>query len=183
MNRPAPIAGLRLRLRPVELSDAAYIHALRTDPRLNAHLSAVTGAAADQRAWIERYLGREAAGHEVYFVIERLDNGRPCGTVRLYGIEADGFTWGSWILDGSKPTKAALESAVLSMGYGFDDLDRTLARIDVRHENARALAFYRRFGMTEIAQDELNTYFTLSRPLFLAARPRFWAALSGEAAG
>jgi len=178
MTRAEPVEGVSLRLRPVRLGDAAYIHALRTDPRHNTHLSAVTGTVADQCRWIEQYLMREAAGREVYFVIERLSDDQPCGTVRLYGIEADRFTWGSWILDAGKPAKAALESALLSMGYGFEVLGGTCAEIDVRRENLRAIAFYRRFGMIETGADDLNLYFTYSRARFLTDRPRLWAALS-----
>lgn len=180
-SRPAPVNGLRLRLRPVELSDAAYIHGLRTDSALNAHLSAVTGTVADQRAWIADYLRREAAGHEVYFVIERRADGQSCGVVRLYGIAADRFTWGSWILDAGKPPKAALESAILSMGFGFEVLSLEQAEIDVRCGNHHAIAFYRRFGATETGADGLNLYFTHQRARFLADRPRLWAALDEEA--
>jgi len=181
MTRPVSLSGLRLRLRPVELSDAPYIHGLRTDSRYNLHLSAVTGTADDQRAWIERYLLREAGGCEVYFVIERLVDAQPCGAVRLYDIGAERFTWGSWILDAGKPAKAALESAVLSFGFGFEALGRTEALIDVRHENHRAAAFYRRFGMIETGQDDVNLYFTYTRARFLADRPRHWSAMTEEA--
>ena len=111
----------RLCLRLVEPEDADFIHGLRMDPAYNAHLSAVDGTAADQRAWISRYKEREAAGRELYYVIERRD-GTPCGLVRLYGIGTDGFTWGSWILNRDKPAGAALESAVLSFGVGFEKL-------------------------------------------------------------
>lgn len=180
MSRPPSVEGLRLRLRPVVPEDAAYIHGLRTDPRLSAHLSPVTGTAADQRAWIEGYMMREAAGTEVYFVIERRADGRPCGTVRLYGIAADRFTWGSWILDPGKPPKAALESAVLSFGFGFGALNLVRADIDVRRGNHRALGFYRRFGMTETGGDDLNVFFSYPRARFLSDRPRLWAVLTEE---
>lgn len=183
MTRPAPINGVRLRLRPVDPSDAGYIHRLRTNPRLNTYLSAVTGTVEDQRDWIERYLSREAEGREVYFVIERLVDGRPCGTVRLYGIGTDRFTWGSWILDDAKPAKAALESTILSFGCGFEPPARTSAEIDVRRENTRAIAFYRRFGMAETAADGVNIYFTYSRARFLADRPGFMAILQANADG
>lgn len=157
-----PIAeGPRLRLRPVRLKDASYIHALRLDPTYNRHLSTVTGSVEKQRSWIVSYLQREAKGTEIYYIIERRDTGLPCGTVRLYEIEADRFTWGSWILDESKTPKAALESAVLSFGVGFFDLGKDLAKIDVRIANTHADAFYRRFGMNEkhrTAQDIFHEY-------------------------
>ena len=167
------IEGWRLRLRLVEASDAAYIHRLRTDTRYNKHLSAVTGGVAEQREWIEEYKRREAAGLEYYYIIERLDDCSPCGVVRLYDIEGDCFTWGSWILDANKPSKAALESAVLSFALGFRGLGARLALIDVRRENARALAFYRGFGMIETGEDADNCYFEYPRERFERDEPGY----------
>jgi len=102
--------------------------------------------------------------------------------VRLYGIGADRFTWGSWILDESKPPRAALESAVLSFGVGFERLGLARADLDVRRANARASAFYRRFGMTETGQDAENLYFTLSRDDFRRNRDDFMKRVQDQAA-
>ncbi|MEI4231625.1 GNAT family N-acetyltransferase [Roseovarius sp. D22-M7] len=167
MNSIHEIAGNCLRLRLVAPPDAAFIHALRTDPAYNAHLSPVTGTVADQQAWITAYKAREAAGQEFYYIIERQD-GVPCGTVRLYGITQDSFTWGSWILNADKPSGAALESALLSFSVGFEGLGLSRADIDVRRDNARAISFYRRFGMTETGADSENLYFELTGARFAA---------------
>lgn len=160
------IEGVRLALRLVTPEDANFIHGLRLDPRYNTHLSAVTGTVADQRGWIERYKAREAAGAEYYYVIERLDTGQACGVVRLYEIEGDQFTWGSWILNEDKPPKAALESAVLSFGAAFDRLGLRIAAVDVRKGNTRALHFYEQFNMTRVSEDHQNIYFTYSAEQF-----------------
>jgi RimJ/RimL family protein N-acetyltransferase len=174
-----PIHGHHLVLRLIQPADANYVFGLRSDPTYNTHLSQVHGTEEDQRRWITTYKTREAAGLEFYHIIARKD-GQACGTVRLYDIGAESFTWGSWILDAAKPPKAALESAVLSFDLGFQTLGRTKALIDVRHDNHRATAFYRRFGMTETGQDDVNLYFTYTRARFLADRPRHWAALTKE---
>lgn len=152
------IEGVQLVLRLVEPTDAEYIFGLRSNPSYNAYLSEVSGTADDQRRWIESYKERESFGIEYYFVIERFDGVR-CGVVRLYEIDADTFTWGSWILDHNKPAKAALESAVLSFGAGFGGLGRSRALLDCRLGNSRALNFYRRFGMAEVRSDKQNVYF------------------------
>lgn len=177
---PQQVVGPNLRLRLMRPEDAAYTHGLRTDPDLNRHLSEVRGTVADQRRWIEAYKEREAAGSEAYYIIERHD-GMPCGTVRLYGIAADRFTWGSWILDGNKPPKAALESAVLVYETGFDGFGLSRAVFDVRRENDRTLAFHRRFGATETGADDMDVYFTYSSDRFHADRPRHMAVLAGAA--
>ncbi|WP_241560116.1 GNAT family N-acetyltransferase [Solirhodobacter olei] len=180
MSIPEQMDGHRLRLRTVRLEDAEYIHGLRSDPAYNQHLSRVAGTAEDQRKWIESYKGRETVGLEAYYVIERLDNGQRCGLVRLYDIENDRFTWGSWILDANKPPKAALESAVLSLGVGFADLGRSLALIEARHDNLHATAFYLRFGMDLVGKDELSLYFEYPRSRFEADLATHLKAITGQ---
>ena len=166
------LEGARVRLRLVDPSDAPFIHGLRVDPALNTHLSPVDGSVAGQRAWIERYKAREAAGTEYYYLIERAD-GVPCGTVRLYNIGEQRFTWGSWILNEDKPPKAAIESALLSFGVGFETLGLDIADVDVRIANERAIAFYRRLGMTEVRRDEKELFFTFSAAQFADAMTAF----------
>jgi RimJ/RimL family protein N-acetyltransferase len=171
--RPFPVEGPRLRLRPVVPDDAAYIHALRTDPRYNMHLSPVTGGVEDQRRWIACYLEREAQGSEIYFVIERRSDAQRCGVVRLYDITGQQFTWGSWILDEHKPSKAALESAVLIYQIGFEHMQMQKAVFDVRCENAHTISFHRRFGATETGFDEINIYFEYTCEQFFFHLPQY----------
>lgn len=160
------IEGVRLALRLARPEDAAYIHGLRTDPRYNRYLSAVTGTVQDQEDWLRRYKAREAAGEEYYYVIERRQDGQSCGLVRLYDIRNDSLTWGSWILDQNKPPKAALESAVLSFDVAFNRLGKSVAFVDVRNENRKASSFYERFGMKRLRQDGQDTYYEYTRQQF-----------------
>jgi hypothetical protein len=173
------VEGPNLVLRLIGADDADYVHGLRTDAAYNTHLSEVRGTAQDQRRWIESYKAREADRQELYYVIERKDGIR-CGVVRLYNLSQDSFTWGSWILDNAKTPKAALESAVLSFGVGFDGLGMSHALVDARIGNDRALAFYRRLGMTELRRDDLNIYFSYLRSQFDTDRCGHMAVLEGE---
>lgn len=175
----ARVEGPNLRLRLIEPDDAHYVHGLRTDPSYNTHLSTISGTVEDQRLWIKAYKSREALGQEVYYVIERQD-GTCCGLVRLYNIEADRFTWGSWILDENKTSKAALESAVLSFGIGFERLGCKVACVDVRIGNNHAEAFYRRFGMSEVNRDDCDIFFEYSRERFLSDKRDFLGFLQKE---
>jgi len=161
----ARVEGPNLILRLIKPDDAAYVHGLRTNPFYNSHLSKITGTVQDQRAWIEGYQAREAAGQEFYYVIERKD-GMRCGLVRLYDFDVESFTWGSWILDESKPRKAALESAVLIYQIGFLGHNFGSAIFEVLNKNNHTLAFHRRFGALETGHDELNTYFEYPRARF-----------------
>lgn len=177
----ARIEGPNLTLRLIRPEDAGYVHVLRTDPAYSRHLSEVRGTAEEQRRWIEAYKAREADLRELYYVIERKDGTR-CGLVRLYDIGAESFTWGSWILDRNKTRKAALESAILSFGAGFDGLGTSLAYVVVRIENEHAEAFYRRLGMTEIRRDLLDIHFSYPRSRFDAERAAYMAILAEERA-
>lgn len=177
---PQEMSGTRLRLRLVRTEDAGYIHSLRTDPTYNTHLSTFNGTVDDQRRWIEAYKVREGAGQEGYYMIERLSDGVRCGLVRLYGIEGDHFTWGSWILDTNKPHKAALESAVLIYKIGFELLGLSKAVFDVRRRNTHTVSFHRRFGATEVASDDVNFYFDYPRARFESERQRYLQLLGWE---
>lgn len=160
-NSVSRCEGPNLALRLIQPEDAEYVYALRTDPEFGSNLSAVTGTVDDQRRWIDSYKTREAKSDEFYYIVERRD-GQVCGTVRLYDIGVQEFTWGSWILDRKKPRLAALESAVLSFGVGFHGLGLARALVDVRAGNHHAQAFYRRFGMSEIKRTEQDIYFEYS---------------------
>jgi len=159
------INGHSLNLRFVRPVDAAYIHQLRNDPTRNRYLSEVRGTIDDQRRWIDAYMTREASGGEFYYMIE-LSNGERCGTVRLYDIQPNFFTWGSWVLDHNKPRMAALESAMLSFGAGFLGLGLENARVEVLSQNTHAQAFYRRLGMRETHRTERETVFAYTRERF-----------------
>ena len=178
-NNIIQVEGPNLTLRLIQSKDAEYLYSLRSDPTYNTHLSRVSGTVEDQRLWIEGYKLREADLRELYYVIERKDGTR-CGLVRLYDIGPENFTWGSWILDHNKTRKAALESAVLSFGVGFDRLGLSFAHVDVRIGNEHAEAFYRRLGMTEIRRDLQDIYFKYSCSRFVDDQERYLEILRNE---
>lgn len=175
----ARVEGPKLVLRLIQPEDAVYVYGLRSNPAYNTHLSTVTGTVDDQRNWIEDYKSREAQGQELYYVIERKDGTR-CGLVRLYDIEAESFTWGSWILDENKTRKAALESAILSFGVGFDVMERAVANVDVRLENKHATSFYERLGMTETHRIDGQIFFAYPRARFDADKEAYYSILEQE---
>ncbi|MDZ4093833.1 MAG: GNAT family N-acetyltransferase [Paracoccaceae bacterium] len=164
------LTGHTVSLHLVGLQDAAYLCALRNDPRYSSHLSASVVTVAAQRDWIAAYKTREAQGLEYYFVIRRRDDGRACGAVRIYGVtppqEGGGqFTWGSWILDAAKPARAALDSALLVYRFGFDVLGLARAVFDVRCENAHTLRFHDRFGAPRVGQDAQDVFYEIPAAL------------------
>ncbi|HID5953700.1 TPA: GNAT family N-acetyltransferase, partial [Escherichia coli] len=90
-----------VKLRLVNESDASFILSLRLNENYNKFLSSVNNDIEKQKVWIRNYKQKENNNEEFYFIIETLD-GIPCGTVRIYDIHNNSFSWGSWILNESK---------------------------------------------------------------------------------
>lgn len=156
----------RSHLRLVQPEDAAFIHSLRHDPALNAHLSPPVADVAQQREWIERYKQREAAGAEFYFVI--VCDSLNCGVVRLYDLrEIDGqrsFSWGSWIITYPRPAGLVTYSAVCMYDIGFQSLGRDHCHFEVRKTNQRVIEFHLRTGARQTGEtdDALLFEFTIA---------------------
>jgi RimJ/RimL family protein N-acetyltransferase len=173
-----------IRLVPVREKHAEYIYSLRIDPVLNRHLSPPPPSAAAQAAWIGRYVEREQAGNEYYFLIERLD-GIPCGTIRLYDFNPpahpNSFCWGSWILDANKTRFAAIESALLVYELGFNRIGFAASHFDVRKGNTKVISFHEKFGARTTSDDEENVYMQLTRESFDAVKSNMLRLVMGHA--
>ena len=153
MLPPANVSGHACVLRLGEIKDAKFLYGLRVDPELSRYLSPVTGGVEGQAAWIASYKAREALGSEAYYIVEA-PGGRPCGTVRLYDIVAENFTWGSFILTPDKPAKAALDVMLHSLEIGFAAFGCDRAELDAKMENTQALSLYDRFGMARYGEED-----------------------------
>ena len=108
---------------------------------------------AEQQAWLARYANAE---DQAYFIIEYQNE--PVGTVRLYDPQGESFCWGSWILKNTRPSQAAMESALMVYAYAVDHLGFKSAHFDVRKGNEKVWQFHERFGarrVEETAKDHL----------------------------
>ncbi|MEX1670438.1 GNAT family N-acetyltransferase [Zhongshania guokunii] len=162
------IGSRSIYLRLVETQDAEFVYSLRVDPRYNRHLSAVSGGAEAQRAWLQAYKQREAAGQEYYFIICRRRDDMAIGTIRVYDFIGgrDSFAIGSWILTDNKTASSALESMSLAYRYGFEVLGFRSCHLDVRKENTKVISFHEKFGAVLSHDDADNVYFTMAPEAF-----------------
>ena len=158
-----------LMLRLVERSDANFILSLRMDERYNTFILMVTPDIESQVQWIERYKADEQNGKQFYFIIERKD-GEPCGTVRIYDLRDDSFSWGSWILNQNKTRFAALESAFLLYQFGFEKLGYRKSHFEVMRGNKGVIKFHQRMGATRVGEDQQNEYFEITKEAVDCAR-------------
>ena len=163
LRKAARVVGKTLSFRNATVDDAAFILSLRTDAEKSRYLSAVSGELAAQQAWLERYA---RADDQAYFIIEYQDV--PIGTVRLYDPQGESFCWGSWILHRSRPSQAAMESALMVYAYAVDHLGFTAAPFDVRKGTERVWQFHQRFGAVRIAETELDYLYRIEAPAITA---------------
>lgn len=162
------MTGKTLVLRDATVTDAAFILSLRTDEKKARFLSQVTPDLEAQRQWLEAYA---RATDQAYFIIEHQD--RPIGTLRLYDPRGASFCWGSWILVDSRPTQAAMESALMVYAYATDHLGFTAAHFDVRQGNERVWQFHERFGARRVGATALDYLYHLDLAAITAARTRY----------
>lgn len=119
MRHEHVVVGHALRLRPIQVDDAAFVLRLRCDPTLNRYLHATAPDLQAQRQWLAAY---EARDGDCYFVIEALADGSPQGLIAVYDIDPATRCgeWGRWmLLPGSM---AAIESAWLVYRLAFETL-------------------------------------------------------------
>ena len=175
LRKAAQVVGKTLVFRDATIDDAAFILSLRTDADKSRYLSAVSGELAEQQAWLARYAQTD---DQAYFIIEYQDV--PIGTVRLYDPQGESFCWGSWILQSSRPSQAAMESALMVYAYAVDHLGFTAAHFDVRKGNQRVWQFHERFGAQRIAETDLDYFYRLDGEAIAASRARYQRFLDGS---
>jgi len=166
--KAAFVVGKTLSFRNATVFDAAFILSLRTDVEKSRYLSAVSGDLEEQQTWLESYAH---AQDQAYFIIEF--NNTQIGTVRLYDPQGESFCWGSWILHSSRPSHAALESALMVYAYAVDHLGFTSAHFDVRKGNERVWQFHERFGAHRISESSLDFFYRIDGQAIADTRERY----------
>jgi RimJ/RimL family protein N-acetyltransferase len=154
-----------IKLRYVNVNDAAFILILRNDPTLNVYLSKTSNNISDQVRWIENYKLREANNEEYYFITEDL-SGIPFGTYRLYNIEQYSFEIGSWLFSPDSPQGMAVKADIICKEFGFESLKADYCRFEVRKLNSAVVRYHQRFQPDKVREDELNFYYQLTREKF-----------------
>ncbi|WP_051302886.1 GNAT family N-acetyltransferase [Psychromonas aquimarina] len=161
--------GKTIKFRLVEISDAEFINSLRVDGKYNKYLSKVTGSVKDQKEWIKKYKEKEKSGIEYYFIIEKIADKTPIGTVRLYDFASvkGSFSWGSWILNENKTRLSAVESAMLVYELAFRTLQFSKCHFEVRKENKGVITFHKKMGAQIIEENEIEYFFNLNKKNYI----------------
>jgi len=164
------ILGKFCKLRPVTVGDAGFIVRLRNDERKSTHISKGVQTVEAQADWISFYLTRYRKGLEYYFIACDMQD-KPCGTVRLYHINAHECTGGSWVMQAGTPTAISLETYLMPLHFAFETLSKSIVHIDVRKENTRVWKWHEMCGALFVNEDEHYRYYDyLAESLPIAER-------------
>lgn len=152
-------------LRLVHEKDAEFICTLRNNDKLNTYISKSTADIKTQLEWIENYKNRENSGKEYYFIICKLEDDSPIGTVRLYDFQEEpkSFCWGSWMLNENKTRYAAVESALLVYEAGFSALRFEQSHFEVMKGNDKVHSFHIKMGAQKVCDDDKNIYYVFPK--------------------
>lgn len=164
-------------MRMIEESDAKFIIDVRTDEKLGQYISETSSCIENQIGWIKEYKKRESNQKEFYFIFEDSNN-KKWGTIRLYNLEEDSFTVGSWIcLQGNK-NHIAIKSFLSAIEFGFEKLHYKTCLLDVRKKNLRVIYYLKLFNPVLVKEDDLNYFFRLEKNTFFNNKNKITNALN-----
>lgn len=137
--------GLYVRL--VNEDDAEFIVKLRTDPMLGRFIHATSPDINQQKEWIKEYKKRESKGIEYYFIFYK--DGEPFGVNRLYHMEDDRFTSGSWVCIPNTKTEDVVASSLIPRIIAFEMLNKKMEfGVEGCHEdNKKVMKFNKMIGL------------------------------------
>jgi len=158
-------------LRLCEINDAEFILSLRLNPSLNKYISHTDINIEQQKKWILAYKDRERRNKELYFIIEDINHNR-LGTYRIYNIQENSFTIGSWIFKKRTSNYLSVKADILVKDFGFENLKFKYCRFDVRKKNKKVLKYHRLFEPKLINENKLNYYFELDEETYYINRAK-----------
>lgn len=132
--------GKCVSLKPVEINDAEFIIALRTQKGNAEYINKTSSYLDDQIAWMEK----ESQDSSSYYFIILNSTSEPIGTISLYNIEDKMGEFGRWICNGS--ALESLESALLIHQFAFDTLKLKEVYTRTLSDNQKVVSFHRKFG-------------------------------------
>ena len=144
MEHNVTTEGFGVRLRPVTLSDAAFIVWLRNLSHAVGRVGDSATDTASQEAWLQKYFTREG---DYYFVIETAC-GIAVGAYGIYDVRGTSAESGRWIIRPEVP--AAIPSAMLAFETAFDKLGMTELRVSTVSTNSLVLSLNKKFGFKQV---------------------------------
>jgi RimJ/RimL family protein N-acetyltransferase len=135
--------GFGVRLRPVEMEDAAFIVWLRNLNHARGRVGDSATDTAAQQSWLKDYFQREG---DYYFIIET-SRGIAVGAYGIYDRTGDSAESGRWIVRTDVP--AAVPSAILAFEIAFEKLQLRELRVKTVSTNTNVLSLNRKLGFRQ----------------------------------
>jgi len=142
-------------------NDAEFILGLRTNPSKNKYLNYTEPNLENQIIWLNEYKTREERGEELYYII--YENNIPVGTIRIYNINENDCTTGSWLFSSNTYQLTPIISELLIYEIVYNILKKSTVLFDVRKENKKVVTYHKLKRITLINEDEENFYYSMSR--------------------
>lgn len=144
--------GIEVRL--VKEDDTTFILKLRTDKNQSKFLNHTDNDERKQRQWIRDYKIREAEGKDYYFIYSK--DGVPFGLNRIYNINDNTCTGGSWVCMPGTPVNSSIPTSLLLRDIMFDILDLKEDNFEVRKGNLKVQKFHLMTGSVKTGETELD---------------------------
>ena len=141
MDHAITAARAGVRLRPVRMGDAEFILRLRRSSHAAGYIGDTATDRAAQEEWLKRYFERN---DDYYFIVERVRDGLPVGTLGIYDVKGSVGEWGRWVI--VPGVCAGPASAWLAFHTCFDTLDLKVVLGHVVESNRSVIAFHKRIG-------------------------------------
>ncbi len=160
------IEGAAVRLRPVEVRDAAASIRLRNTPGFEVGLPRISADLARQEAWIASQRERDG---DFYFCVESKAEDRIVGLIALVAEptvsgewSADGsWEWGRWASVSPNP-RVAVEAAGLLIQFAVD-LGVPGVWVRIQETNRKVLKFHEHLPYTESWTARGERFFRVGR--------------------
>lgn len=136
--------GYGVRIRPVRMSDAAFIVWLRNQDHAKGKLGDSATDVSAQERWLADYFDR--AG-DFYFIAETMNEGCPIGTTSIYDLTGDTAETGRFVVSPEVP--AAFQISLLTYDLAFDRLQLKELRATSVATNRTVHSYVRKLGFRQ----------------------------------
>lgn len=154
-----------VKARFVTEADAEFIVSIRSDEKLGRFIHASDGDVQKQIEWIAAYKEREARGEEYYFIFEK--NGMRQGVARIYNINEENFTSGSWVFSPNAEKGTAVLGDIISREIAFELLPEAVNLFDIRRNNTTVQRYALSYHPVFLREDdEQNVFYYETRENF-----------------
>jgi hypothetical protein len=154
-----------LYVRFVEENDADFILSLRTNPNLNKYIHETKPDVELQRTWIQRYKERQKNEEDFYFMFEK-PQGAKLGVCRIYDINEESFTIGSWIFSQQAPVGSSILADIITREIAYERFPLKKHLFDVKRTNITVNRYNETYKSELLYQDERTNYYTCSKENF-----------------